>query len=241
MNRLFRVCFKSSALTLAFAISVLATGCASSCKKPITDSKTAAAPAVVPVKNQAALDELKKMGDALAHAKTMSFIATSMTPIRSANNQWVHVFATAKVAMERPSKISIETGGDAFPQHIIFDGATFSMSSPDTKLYSQTAMTGNIDSMLAQASAKAGDSFPFSDVLIADPLTSWTTGLEGAAYIGESTRGGEKLQHLALSAKDVHWEVWTDEKTHLPRHRFCEVHRRISRPYCHDRIYKLEN
>jgi hypothetical protein len=200
-------------------ITAAANGCASSAsKKETTSEPVATSPTkVIAVKNSEAMGELKKMGDALSKAKSMSFIATMMTPIRGANSQWIHVLTTAKVQMKRPNMLSIETGGDAFPQHIYFDGTNFVAVSEGKKLFSQTGMPGDIDSMLAQASKQAGDTFAFADVLIADPLSSWTQGLEGAAYIGESNRGGEKLQHLALTAKDVHWEVWTDEKTHLPR------------------------
>ena len=172
---------------------------------------------ITPVKDQRALAELKQMGDALAKAKSMSFETLSMTPIRGPNEQWIHVFSTAKVSMQRPDKLAIVTGGDAFPQRIYFDGQTFTISAPEKKLYSQTPMTGSIDSMLAQASEKSGASFVFSDVLLADPLASWTKDLAGAVYVGESVRNSEKLSHLALTAKDVDWEVWVDKKTHLPR------------------------
>jgi hypothetical protein len=200
-------------------IMAAAGGCASASghKEKASESVASAQTKVVPVKNPEAMGELKKMGDALSSAKSMSFVATMMTPIRGANAQWIHVFTTAKVQMKRPNKLSIETGGDAFPQHIYFDGTNFVAVAEGKKLFSQTGMPGDIDSMLAQASKQAGDSFPFADVLIADPLASWSAGLEGAVYVGESNRGGEKLQHIALTAKDVTWEVWTDEKSHLPR------------------------
>jgi hypothetical protein len=212
MNR-----FLSASLSGGFALMlVMTSGCASSATAKNTEHAKSAALAVQPIKDPIALTELKKMGDALSSAKTLSFFSSTMTPIRGANNQWVHVFSTAKVSMKRPNKIMIEMGGDAFPQKIYFDGKTFETVSPEKKLYSQTSMPGTIDQMLAQAS-KAGESFAFADVLIADPLTSWTTDLDGATYIGKSDRNGEKLQHLALTAKDVDWEVWIDVKTHLPR------------------------
>jgi hypothetical protein len=212
MNRFLR-----TSLTCASAVALVITcGYASSATASSTDKENSPA-AVKPVKDPVALAELKKMGDALSAAKTMHFLATTMTPVRGANNQWIHVFSTAKVAMKRPNKLMIETGGDAFPEKIFFDGTTFSASATEKKLYSQAPMTGSIDSEIAQAASKAGEVFAFSDVLIADPLTSWSNGLEGAVYIGESTRGGEKLKHFALTTKDVDWEVWTDEKTHLPR------------------------
>jgi hypothetical protein len=213
MNR-----FLSTGLACFTAATLAMTcGCASSATASSTDKDHPPVAAVKPVKDPVALAELKKMGEALAAAKTMHFSATTMTPIRGANNQWVHVFSTAKVSMKRPNKLMIETGGDAFPEKIFFDGTTFSASATEKKLYSQTPMTGTVDSALAQAASKAGEVFAFSDVLIADPLTSWSNDLEGAVYIGESNRGGEKLKHFALTAKDVDWEVWTDEKTHLPR------------------------
>jgi hypothetical protein len=217
MNRFLSASLSGVVATIGAMTLVMTSGCASSATAQNTEhTKPSAAPVVQPIKDPIALTELKKMGDALSSAKSMSFWTNTMTPIRGANNQWVHVFSTAKVSMKRPNKIVIETGGDAFPQKIYFDGKTFSTVSPEKKLYSQTAMPGTIDQMLAQAS-KAGEAFSFADVLIADPLTSWTTDLEGATYIGKSDRNGEKLQHLALTAKDVDWEVWIDVKTHLPR------------------------
>jgi hypothetical protein len=206
-----------SVILTSAVIMAVAGGCASASSQKEKAPEPASQVQVTPVKNQEAMNELKKMGDALSRAKSMSFVATMMTPIRGANTQWIHIFTTAKVEMKRPNKLSIETGGDAFPQHIYFDGTTFASVAKEKKLFTEASMPGTIDEMLAKASKDAGDNFAFSDVLIADPLTSWTNGLEGAAYIGESNRGGEKLQHLALKAKDVSWEVWTDEKSHLPR------------------------
>jgi hypothetical protein len=172
---------------------------------------------ITAVKDQRALTELKKMGDALSGASSMSFDANTMTPFRGPNEQWIHVFSTAKVEMQRPNQLFVLTGGDAYPQKVYFDGTRFSVSSIEQNLYSQNEMAGSIDTMLAQASKKGGNTFPFSDVLLADPYASWTKDLDGAIYVGESSRGGEKLQHVAMTAKDVDWEIWTDAKTHLPR------------------------
>jgi hypothetical protein len=172
---------------------------------------------ITPVKDPRALTELKAMGDALAGASSMSFNTSTMTPVRGPNEQWVHVFATAQVEMQRPNQLFVVTGGDAFPQSVYFDGHQFSVNSVEKKLYTQSKMSGSIDTMLAQASKKGGTTFPFADVLLSDPFASWTEGLEGAVYVGESTRGGESLRHLALTAKSVDWEVWLDAVTHLPR------------------------
>jgi hypothetical protein len=172
---------------------------------------------IEPLKDPRAMAELQKMGQALAQAKTLSFNESSTTPIRGPNGQWLHILKTAKVELQRPNSLFVETGGDAFLQKIYFDGKTFSVSAPEHQLYSQEEMPGDIDAMLAMAAKKSGDAFTFSDVLISDPLATWTKDLDGALFVGESMHGNEKLAHLAFTAKDVDWEMWVNQKDHLPR------------------------
>jgi hypothetical protein len=209
-----------SCIAAGIAATVLSAACASQPVTPVTPANApvvAATPPITPVKDQRAIIELKRMSDTLTSAKSLSFMASSMKPLRGPNGQWVHVFTTAKVDLQRPNKLFIATGGDAFPQSIYFNGQTFAVSAPQEKLFTQREMTGNVDTMLAQAADKGGEAFAFSDVLLSDPFTSWTTDLEGAVYVGQSTRGNEKLQHIALSAKNVDWEIWIDSHDHLPR------------------------
>lgn len=176
-----------------------------------------ASKAIAPVKDQRALDELKMMSQALAKAQSLSFSESSMTPIRGPNGQWLHIFKTAKVNMQRPNKLFVETGGDAFPQRIYFDGSHFSVSASEPKLYSQEEIAGSVEKMLAETAQKSGNAFTFSDVLLADPYSAWTKDLHGAVFVGNSVRGNESLHHLAFTEKDEDWEVWTDAKNHLPR------------------------
>lgn len=201
-----------------FTLTATLNGCASNSKKEANyPDDGESAHEVEPVVDKVALDELKKMSNVLSKAKTLTFVATTMTPIRGANLQWVHVFTNAEVKVQRPNKIVIESGGDAFPQKIFFDGALFSKVATQEKLYSQKSMSGTIDTMLSKVSTLAGESLAFGDVLLADPYLSWTHDLTAATYIGETDFKGEKLQHVALAAKDVEWEVWMDHVTHLPR------------------------
>ena len=210
-----------SLLGAGWALMAMTTGCASSAvnanSQPPAAQASSRSPEIALVKDPRAMNELKKMGEALAEAKSMSFVTATMKPMRGPNEQWIHVLTTDVVEMERPNKLFVTAGGDAYPQRIYYNGKDFSVSAPEAKLYSTRSLSGNIDAMLAEASKVGGVSFPFSDVLLADPLASWTESLEGAVYVGASLRGGEKLEHIALTAKDVDWEIWIDQETHLPR------------------------
>jgi len=209
------------------ALVTIAFGCAST-PTAVTNSTGAASaasnttnqrhPDIKPIKDSHALAELKAMSDALTAASTLRFTAMALKPLRGPNDQWVHIMTSANVEMQRPNQLFISTGGDAFPQRIYFDGKNFSVHATETKLYSIQPMQGkDIDGMLAQASKDGGVTFSFADLLLKDPWASWTHDLEGALFIGESNRNGEKLNHIALTASDVDWEIWTDQKTHLPR------------------------
>jgi hypothetical protein len=194
-----------------------AAGCSTASQAPANQTPTTPPGSIKPARDQRALDELKAMGQALGQAKSLEFEVSSMAPIRGPNGQWLHVLKTAKVEAQRPNRLFVETGGDAFPQKIFFDGKTLSISAPEHKLYTQTPLAGDIDAMMAQSAKKGGNVFVFADVLLADPYSSWVQDLEGAVLVGDSTRGHEKLRHLAFTAKDEDWEVWVDTKTHLPR------------------------
>jgi hypothetical protein len=172
---------------------------------------------ITPVKDQRALSGLKEMSDALTALHSMSFDTTSITPFRGPNGQWIHVLKTAQVKMQRPNRLFVQTGGDAVKQDVYFDGKNYSIYAKDHQLFSKEEITGSIDDMLSKASSQGGDSFPFEDVLLSDPYASWTKDLDGAVYVGESDRQGEKLSHFAMTAKGVDWEVFVDQKTHLPR------------------------
>ena len=100
------------------------------------------------------------MSDTLAHAKSMSFETASTSPFRGPNGQWLHLLKTAHVEMQRPNKLRIDAGGDAFPQSIFYDGKTYSVEAKGTHLYSQENMPAeSIDAMLGQAEEKGGNVF----------------------------------------------------------------------------------
>jgi hypothetical protein len=178
---------------------------------------SARASGIAPVKDKRAMEAWQTMADTLSKASSMRFVSTVMKPMHGPNDQWIHILTVDTVEMQRPNKLMVSAGGDAYPQKVYFDGENFSVSAPEDHLYSTGKVNGNVDNMLADIQNKGGVSFPFADVLLADPMKSWSEGLEGAAYIGESTRGNKKLSHIALTAKDVDWEIWIDQKMHVPR------------------------
>lgn len=185
----------------------------------------AAAPAAepAPVIDQRALDLLKKMSDTLSQAKSVSFQARSMVPVRTPDGLWVNLYGTSQVLVQGPDKLFARTAGDFAPYDFYFDGKTITAYSPAKNLYAVKAAPATIDGMIDQAYREEGRSFPYADILVSEPYAVLTKGLTGARYVGQSEirplvgPGGIKTDHLVFSNKGVQWQIWIDANDHLPR------------------------
>lgn len=175
------------------------------------------------VKDQRALDLLKQMSDTISQAKTVSFQARSMVPVRTPNGTWINLYGTSQVVMQGPDKLFARTAGDLAPYDFYFDGKTITAYSPAKNLYAVKDAPATIDGMIKQAYREDGRSFPYADILVSEPYAVLTEGLIGALYVGQSTilplagSGSVKTDHLVLSNKGVEWQIWIDTTDHLPR------------------------
>jgi hypothetical protein len=166
-----------------------------------------------PIKDERALKVLKAMTDTLAQAKTLSFRARSLVPTAGPNGQWISLFGTSRVAMQRPDRLFVEMRGDIFPNDLYLDGKTWTAIAPNEKFYAQRPAPGQtIDALIDEAYAKNDDPFPFADVLPSDAYARLTQNLSSALYVGQSTIGGAKVDHLAFTGK-----IWIGATDRLPR------------------------
>jgi len=176
-----------------------------------------------PVIDQRALDLLKKMSDTLSQAKSVSFQARSMVPIRTPDGVWINLYGTSRVITQGRDKLFASTAGDFAPYDFYFDGKTITAFAPNKNLYAVKDAPATIDAMIEEAYQKDGKSFPYADILVSEPYTVLTKGLTSAYYVGQSIlkplsgAGGVKTDHLVFSHEGVQWQIWIDVADHLPR------------------------
>ena len=168
------------------------------------------------VKEQHALDLLKRMSDKLAATKSFTFRSRDTVEAPGGNGQFLNFFADAEVAVERPNKLEAKIRGDAPPFDFYFDAGQMTVYAPTEKLYATTEAPKTIDEMLPFAATKAGILLPFDDVLYSDPYAVFTKDLTSAFYAGFSTIRGERCEHLAFASPGIQWQIWINEKTSLP-------------------------
>ena len=169
------------------------------------------------IKDPRALAALKMMSDRLAAATAFTVRTRNSVPMVGPNGQWISLIGTSSLALQRPDKLFVERAGDQVPLDVYYDGRNVTLYAPAEKLYAEIPAPATIDAALNAAFDVAEHSFPYVEVLLADPFAAMSANLLGALYVGESTVAGVKTEHLALASPGVDWEIWIGAEDKLPR------------------------
>lgn len=177
------------------------------------------APVPGPTVDSRALDELKLMSETISKAKTARFQTQSMVPLRTPAGLWINLYGTSQVVMQGRDKLFVSTAGDFAPHDFYFDGKTVTSYAPVENLYAVKPAPATLDAVIEEAYAEQGRSFPFADILVAEPYNILIQDLTSAFYVGQSTLKGVKTNHLLFSNSKggVEWQIWIGVEDHLPR------------------------
>ncbi len=197
---------------LVCAISAALAGCQETAFKP--DSASMAEPMM----QQPALDQLKRMSTALAAAKAISLRSSSTVEVPAKTGQFVTLFATSEITLQRPDKLRVNVTGEVPNYEFYYDGKTIVASATGDKVYSITPAPTTIDAMMPFADEKTGIHFATADVLFSDPYAMLTQGVTSAFVVGKDTIQGTPCEHLAFRSPGVNWEIWIESgPSALPR------------------------
>jgi len=166
----------------------------------------------------AAMALVKAMCDKLAAAKTMSF--TAIATYESPDRTGVPLAYTtlSQVTMQRPDKLRIITPGDGPRTEFYYNGKTVQAYEPAANLVAVTEAPDTIDGMLRAAFDYAAIYFPFTDLIVSDPMKVIAENLRIAFIVGKSTIvGGMPTDIVVLVGKFAHVQLWIGSEDKLPR------------------------
>jgi hypothetical protein len=220
MNNKLKIVGLRAGLALLAATAFLGAGTV-----VMAQDKSAPAPAAAAstapakeIKDERALKLLRGMSDKLAGAKSLSFQFRGLVPSSGPTGQFINLLASSRVVMQRPDKLFVSARGDLFPSDLYYNGKTVTAVGVAQKFYAQREAAGGAIETVMQGGQPGGDGVaPFLDLLVADPYAVLTRDLSSALWVGQSTVGGVKTDHLAFTAKDVDWEIWIGAHDKLPR------------------------
>jgi hypothetical protein len=160
--------------------------------------------------DQKADAQLHKMSDYLAGLNTFRVDTTTVdeTKVTEAG-QKIQVLAHSKFAVKRPGEMRIER---VSPNgHVVFrdDGKQFSLYNSDKNIYATAPAPGNLDQAADNARMQLQVDAPGVDLLASNPYAALTEGATEGRYIGlEPMGGGVMAHHLAVTKKDVSYQIW---------------------------------
>jgi hypothetical protein len=213
------------AITLRLAASVLTLGAASAMFGADVSSGSASAtePNALqqhqPRLQQKALDILKAASDKLAAAKTLSFSALIEEEGPALDSALPLQFSmTAKVALQRPDRLFVQTRGAGQATEFFYDGKTMTAWMPEQNLVAVAPAPPSIDAMLEAAYDTAAIYFPFTDLIVTDPYKDLVDGLTVAFYMGRSdVVAGTTTDMIAFGNDGVFVQAWIGADDNLPR------------------------
>lgn len=165
-----------------------------------------------------ALEPLKRMSATLAAAKAFTYRSEGILEVPAKNGQFITLFSNARVALQRPNKLSAQLGGEAPHFDFYYDGATVSAFAPATKVFSTAKAPGTIDEMLFGLESETGIRFITAPLYLSNPYAAMTRGLQSAIVVGPATVSGAECLHLAFRSPGVNWELWVENGPRaLPR------------------------
>jgi hypothetical protein len=172
---------------------------------------------VAPIRDQKALDLLKRMSEALALAKAFTYRSRSAIELRAKTGQFVTLFGDSEVVLQRPNKLRVEVTGEVPNFQLYYDGRSVTAYAAKDNVYSTSSAPNTIDETLELLQKKASIHFPSSDLMVANPYAVLAQDLTSGFVVGPAMVEGSACQHLAFRTPESNWEIWIEDKSALPR------------------------
>lgn len=166
----------------------------------------------------AAMAIVKAMADKLAAARSMSFNALAIYESPDRTGLPLAYTTLSQVSLQRPNRLKVISPGDGPRTEFYYDGKTVNAYEPAAKLVATVDAPDTIDAMLRAAFQRAAIYFPFTDLVVSDPMKAIAENLRVAFVVGKSTVvGGTTTDIVVLVGKFAHVQLWIGSDDKLPR------------------------
>jgi hypothetical protein len=161
---------------------------------------------------------LKRMGQALAGAKSFTFDSHAITQHVLEDGQKVEFARSSKFAIRRPNRVAADVVGDVEELSFRYDGKTVTLYNKQTNSYGACEAKENIDATCDLLAGKYGMVLPLADLLFEDAYKTLTSAVRSGRHLGSGYVFDVKCHHLAFRQEAVDWQIWVDEgERPLPR------------------------
>jgi hypothetical protein len=153
-------------------------------------------------------EALHRMSDYLGSLKSFRVDVATADERVTTDGQKVQQLKESHVSARRPNELRIDRRGPAGRVVFRYDGKQYSLDAPDKKVYATAAAPPSIDAAIDDARDRLQIDAPGGDLMVRDPYAALTDGLITGRYLGMEPIGEQMAQHIAVTKKDVDYELW---------------------------------
>jgi hypothetical protein len=193
---------RAALVTVAFCIGPVANARA--------DASATVTPAAVTPGEAKAI--LMRMADFMAKTKSFSVDVRNSYDVYENSGQKIEFNQMRKITMVRPDRLRVDvedSNGDK--KLVIFDGKEITVSSPNQKLYAQTAKPGTIDGAIVYFVRDLGMKLPLAVLLMTSARDELERRTQKLDYVEKTSILGAPAHHLAGRTESVDYQVWVAE------------------------------
>jgi hypothetical protein len=154
---------------------------------------------------------LKASTDFLARQQRFSLDTESSIDVVLVTGQKIQFDHTARVSVERPSKLRAERTGEMVDQIFYYDGKSLTLHSPLDNYYATIAAPGTLEELLDFAREKLDIVAPAGDLLYKNAYDILMRDVTSGFVVGKGLVDGVRCDHLAFRTPLVDWQIWIEE------------------------------
>jgi hypothetical protein len=117
-----------------------------------------------------------------------------------------HATMTAQLS----DKLRVEVSGDDRNRVFVYDGAKFTMYSPDDEVYTSVKAPNTIGKLVDRLLG-AGIEMPLIDMLYSIHQGSLTEAVRTGILVGDSNIDGADCDHLVFRQANIDWQLWVEK------------------------------
>jgi hypothetical protein len=153
---------------------------------------------------------LRKMGQAMAEAKSISFDSHAIEDRLMPDGRKLEFAKNEKVLLRRPDKLAADVVGDTDEFHFRYDGKRVVLYNPQTHSWGAQPAPSTIGDTLDMLAEKEGMTVPLADLAFPDPYKCLVEHVHTGEYVGIGYVFDTKCHHLSFRQATVDWQIWID-------------------------------
>jgi hypothetical protein len=205
-------------LTVAFATVLAIGGAQSQGSKPAQGSKAAAAPALPPEVDPAAIAALNKMGAYLRSLKAFQVKAATATDDVTDDGQNIETDRVTDILVHVPNRLRVEVNSDDEHRLYYYNGKTVTLFAQHVNYYATVPAPPTIVELADRLYDKYGIDLPMEDLFTWGTAKSDVGNITEGMDAGPSEILGVTCEQYAFRQAGLDWQIWIQNGDYpLPR------------------------